>query len=69
MLCREVMAAYSENRTKLIRLAACVLLCSYLAFSSTLKIEAVISSENCMNSYRTTRLYVSEDASRHKYTL
>jgi hypothetical protein len=55
MLFREVMAAYSENRTKHILLDACVLLFSYLAYSSTLKIEAVISSENCMD-YTALRL-------------
>jgi hypothetical protein len=69
MLFKEVMAAYSENRTKHILLAACVLLFSYFAYSSTLKMEAVSSSENCINFYRTTRRYVSEDASTHNYTL
>jgi hypothetical protein len=47
----------------------CFLLVSSVAYSSTLKIEAALSSEKLMNMYFTIMHSTSEDSSLHIYLL
>jgi hypothetical protein len=49
-------------RSQFAVLASCVMLVSCLAYSLTLKMEAVLSSETAMDFYRTTRRYIPEDS-------
>jgi hypothetical protein len=50
-----------ETSKKQARIAACFLLVSCLAYSSTLKMEAICSSEMLIGFYRTTWYYTQED--------
>jgi hypothetical protein len=52
------------------QLATCFMLVSYLAYSSTLKMEATCSSETSVDFQRITRRYIPEErALRLKYLL
>jgi hypothetical protein len=42
------------------KLAACFMLVSCLTYSSTLKMDAICSSETCVEFHRTTRHYIPE---------
>jgi hypothetical protein len=48
-------------------LSICFILVSFLAYSSTLKMEATCSSEMCVDYQQTTRRYVQEDRILHNH--
>jgi hypothetical protein len=47
--------------------AACFMIISCLAYSSTLKMEAVCSSETSVDLHWTTRRYIPKDTTLHKH--
>jgi hypothetical protein len=49
-------------------LVACFMLVSYLAYSSSLKMETTCSSETSDDFQRTTQPYIPEDKAIHEYT-
>lgn len=66
---RKMLPASSESKVKSSKkpalLAACMLLVSWLAFSSALKMNTLFSSETLLDFYQTTWLYILEDITLH----
>jgi hypothetical protein len=48
-------------------LAACILLVAFLAYFSTLKMDAIFSSEMSVNFYYTTGRHIPEDSILHSH--
>jgi hypothetical protein len=57
--------ARSKQKAEPVLLAACFSLVSWMAYSSTLKIGAICSSEMLVDLNRTTQFYIPEDGTLH----